>query len=563
MDFDQFVRKYLAGTLSDAELEQFRELLQRVPEYRVELRQILELRSLMHDDALRLVPPEDFSERVRLSVGSMFTTSGTSALMRYDALRLNPPKDLSEQVRSRVGARFQGVALSDEPDMPEDDERKKRRGFVLPVFRIGAGALATATVAVVLAIAPGLFESTSPSASEGRSPIVAGAGDVSSRPNDAPLDRSTRTGTSALADMGMVGDALRSGTLVDTPAENAPVMRGTAVTRTAAASSDDSHTRSVAAHADQVRSSVSSDAPATVQSHTPALAQQSDAAVERTDNAATSRDEFPSSVLFTTPEDPFKSSIVSSDGAQSAFDAPASLADLLKQNTATQSVRYNPQLDSIPASADQLPASAVSYASAQAVLPEWRRLAFGFTVGSGLVDAAEADIQLQNSYSLYFSVSLSSNDRIGIEGGEVSSQRSRSSRFASLSAKQVALAKESQGSDPEGIEADSPAPNYSTVPTFTTGSDVRQPQLELQPYGAIFYDRRIKLDDSWDVCGRLTFGGTDGALVSSARAYAAFNPTREIAVMLGVGGSTLYKLDSKESWGNVSYGVHCGLEVGL
>ena len=72
MEFEQLLRKYLAASISDAELQRFRDLLERSPEYRLELRQVLELRSLIQDDALGLAPPENLSEHVQLAVGELF-----------------------------------------------------------------------------------------------------------------------------------------------------------------------------------------------------------------------------------------------------------------------------------------------------------------------------------------------------------------------------------------------------------------------------------------------------------------------------------------------------------
>ncbi|MEO5928658.1 MAG: hypothetical protein ABIR47_01885, partial [Candidatus Kapaibacterium sp.] len=72
MEFEQLLRKYLDGSMSEGELDTFRALLDRVPEYKMELRQTLEIRSLLHDDALNLKAPADLSEHIRIAVGSSF-----------------------------------------------------------------------------------------------------------------------------------------------------------------------------------------------------------------------------------------------------------------------------------------------------------------------------------------------------------------------------------------------------------------------------------------------------------------------------------------------------------
>src|SRR5687767_11843749 len=120
MDFDQLVRKYLSGSLTDAELYEFRDLLQRIPEYRVELKQILELRSLIHDDTLKLNPPEELSTAVRAAVGSRFAETGAESMFQRDAMSLTPPPDLSNAVRMAVAAKFAGDAI-------EEPEKKKRK----------------------------------------------------------------------------------------------------------------------------------------------------------------------------------------------------------------------------------------------------------------------------------------------------------------------------------------------------------------------------------------------------------------------------------------------------
>ena len=70
MEFEQLLRKYFDGAMTEAELERFQTLLENVPEYRTELRQSLEVRSLLHDDALNLKPPTDLSEHIRIAVGA-------------------------------------------------------------------------------------------------------------------------------------------------------------------------------------------------------------------------------------------------------------------------------------------------------------------------------------------------------------------------------------------------------------------------------------------------------------------------------------------------------------
>jgi hypothetical protein len=118
MEFEHLLRKYLAASISDAELQRFRDLLERSPEYRLELRQVLELRSLIQDDALGLAPPENLSEHIQLTVGELFAAE-------------NPVRKKREEER--------------------------RRAVVFP-FRIAAGVMATTFVALMVAIGPSMID---------------------------------------------------------------------------------------------------------------------------------------------------------------------------------------------------------------------------------------------------------------------------------------------------------------------------------------------------------------------------------------------------------------------
>lgn len=153
MEFDLLVRKYLYGTLSSSELERLRDLLERVPEYRTELRQILELRSIIHDDVLRLIPPRELSDSTRESVGARF--AGLESILQRDASMIATPGELAHETRLTVGQLFAASAEhADEPMVAmQEQEETKRRAMILP-YRIMGRTLLAASLAIAVALAP-------------------------------------------------------------------------------------------------------------------------------------------------------------------------------------------------------------------------------------------------------------------------------------------------------------------------------------------------------------------------------------------------------------------------
>lgn len=543
MDFDQYVRKYLAGTLSDAELEAFRDLLERVPEYRVELRQILELRSLMQDDALRLVPPRELSERVRVNVGAMFTSADTSALMRYDALRLSPPSGLSDQVRSQVADMFARSASAPAPPRPV--ARRRRRALPLPLLRIGSGALVMGAVAVLLMFAPTplLQDAFWFDAQRAGGPVLGASAGADHRTEDAAV-APVEPATIPSAPRGLADS---STTLDVTPIEDTLRRAPEAVSTRAGGD----RAARIAAHRAADRSS---EAQRDVVDPLQRAEQLADAGAAAAPDARAEQPAEQAAEQAAVAQAERFSRLFDADGTQPAI-LDMQMADLLQPRNLPE-VRYNPAPDTaVGQVAAELPASpGVALEGSDEQLRQWRLLAAGVMFGSGLVDAAQTELQRQESYALYLSFSLSGNDRIGIEAGGVSSQQSGSAAATGV------FAKSSAGAP----TAPDPAPAASVPSGGSTQSpNAGAPHLAQQEYGAVFYDRRLNLSDRWDLCGRIAFGGTDGHLLSSARAYAVYNQSRELAMTFGVSGSTLFDLGSRSSKGNSSYNAYLGLEVGL
>jgi hypothetical protein len=221
-----------------------------------------------------------------------------------------------------------------------------------------------------------------------------------------------------------------------------------------------------------------------------------------------------------------------------------------------------------------------------------RKLTIGVTLGSGQVtETQKPTALLQNSY--YLSFSVSGSDRIGVEmGASAFQQENRSSDGFNL--------KRSQGEDPNhdllfgmiiptGGNGGAEESMHGNTSSFLTKKTLGSPEAEqkttvqtpprnpLLPdtviserfekqitYGAVFYDRRVNLNRSWDVCGRVMVGGANNALMGNVRAYAGFTPGRKnITLTMGVGGAALYNFTSKGPKVSANYGVYYGIETGF
>lgn len=446
MDFDQLLRKYLTGSISDMELEQLQGLLERVPEYKTELRQILELRSLIHDDALSLMPPEDLADRTRYSVAQRF-----AALVPSDTL-------------AAYGA--------------ETTDRSRRRRFIAP-FRITAGVMVAASLATMVALTPTLLRSpeSSSTATVSNGPTVAAA---------EPITPGSRTIASPIAE---------------------PPAR---------------HRISGSSRALSGRADVRHTVPAIP---VPLVA------TEMASNDETVRQ-------MTTEVEP------SMDFRQQPTVAPV--------HTAPSPIV--PQQDNLYSDLASL-GGVTMIDSDEPTAGELRKFTFGVTLGSGNVSAlASPTVLMQNSY--YFSFNLTGKDRIGLEMG------------ASTFHHPVAAA--SSAADPFAKpNAGSPADNDRTVsgsfdnPSSSAVHHTADSPEQQVTYGAVFYDRRYyTVSRSVDLCGRVAFGGADNAVLSSVRAYAAYSPSKNITLTMGVGGSALFNVGSRGEK-SLNYGIYYGIETGF
>lgn len=530
MEFDLLVRKYLRGTLSPSELERLRDLLERVPEYRTELRQILELRSIIHDDALRLIPPRELSDRTRERVGAQFV--GIESLLRDDASRLATPGDLSDSTRMAVGQLFAASApgvspgalpgASGQSSAPDDEESKKRRAVILP-YRIAGRMMLAASIAITVALAPSLLgPSADGDASRNAERLAAGSGATESLSGAASTEAPAR---------GSVNSAAAT-------VETMPGVGGITPLAAASASTTSSATASRTLSLDRVTNAAASAAPTTARDGDAATAPAADLA------AATTVESSDAGALASEVPIDFESVHVDPDNP---------LTRVIRGSLALGGSRtYNPAIDSsMLERAEPFAALALGTIAIPGIAPDGRRLSVGVTLGSGNVMDADAPAALmQNSY--YFSFSVSGTDRIGVEmGGStflqetlVPEKRTGSGGFA----------KEGAG-DTSGATTLLPG----NAPRAMVAQRVKQDIT----YGGVFYDRRIELERAWDVCGRVTFGAADGALVAGLRAYTAFSPTKNVTLTLGIGGSTLVDLKGRRDDGSTNYGLYYGIETGF
>ena len=112
-----------------------------------------------------------------------------------------------------------------------------------------------------------------------------------------------------------------------------------------------------------------------------------------------------------------------------------------------------------------------------------------------------------------------------------------------------------------GAEMD---PRFSYGSGVTVSYEERQYDTETTMlYGLVFYDHTVvPINNRLAVNGRVGIGGTDGALVANARAYASISTHENISWTVGVGASALHELSGKGEL-KAGYGLNAGLEFGF
>lgn len=187
--------------------------------------------------------------------------------------------------------------------------------------------------------------------------------------------------------------------------------------------------------------------------------------------------------------------------------------------------------------------------------PGNRLFAVGVTLGSGNIDKVSTPNPLmQNTY--YFAFSINKETRVGVEMGASTFYQPTTSNGGS-----DGFAKESVG-DP-GLGGKGPTGPRLTTPIPTDTSSAEQDPEHSVTYGAVFYDRRFPVSRSMDICGRVTVGAADNALLGNLRAYLAYSPSNNVTLTAGIGGAGLYNITDTHGANSVNYGVYYGIEAGF
>lgn len=494
MDFDHLLREYLSGTLSDRELEEFRSLLESVPEYKTELRQTLEIRSLIQDDAMHLVPPPDLSEHIRIAVGSSFAA---------DALM-------------------------------EREQTEKRRTLIPYAFRISAGAFVMACLLFGVA----------------RTPTLPG--------DRQPGDRQPAAVATTVAPQTPEGEDIAAlapeATAPEAPARQTPERSGRRSDRIAAPAEASQDIFWDLGHEVPYRAVSASD--------------------DEEDGGSIAQT-FP--VGSDNLRSPFSSEVLSHDPAEILYRnlSASAYRPMIHDSTTTSSASSVASFESQPGDIFTMEAQ------------PGRVLAFGVTIGSGQVSETESPTALLQK-SCYMSFNVSQNDRIGVEMGASSfQQNARNPNGIGGKMGVASFSSDDPGAltytDPNALGQGGLFYGKQTAGMPSETIDGGQTKLTVRPstqvapppsrtderfeqqisYGGVFYDRRFEVSKVWDLCGRVTVGGADNAIMGNVRAYAAFSPSKNVTLTMGIGGSGLRNFSAKGSNFSANYGIYYGIETGF
>lgn len=533
---DKYLHKYLEGTITEPEMQEFRDLLESEPHLQTEMKQILDLRSLVHDDLLEL----------------------------------NPPNFLSEGVREMVGERFAALA--------EEEEKERKR----PLFfteRI-AGSFVTAMVALVLvALGPSL--------------IAPSGSDTPSAAELALLERPAVTANAA----GEIGPENRRGNIptgvraADAPAQRAPVRYQAATPANGANSEAGNY-----GLAEGTQPNVSVPAPVIG----PFEEQEMTAQVPSPDesgNAGANMPQLPprSDLLFTAEAanggnfsvDPGRSVSAASNRtpAMNGREIP-------EQSGAIASV-LPPSYGAERSASSATPRIAFGFTVGAGGLTN-SPSSVALTQGAGyaavsLSESNRIGIEAGGSKFRYVHTTYSqevlplgkSNANAGDAWGAASGGATVAGVYQvygnggggqSGSGSTVPQSRP-RTQDPTQITEKEEGPAFfggrpSPIPQSSTSANtiIRSHTYESDTsmgYGMLFYDRRVvSLNDELNIRSRVGVGGTDGGLIFDIRAYAAFATNENVAITLGVGGSALREL-SHEGKLSANYGVQVGAELGF
>jgi len=467
MEFERLLRRYFDGSLSEPEVRRFQELLDRVPDYAHEFRQLLEVRSVLHDDALRLSPPPALAEPLHAVLERRF------AALAPQADAAVPPV--------AVGAAAVPV------------RQVRRRSFVRGVM----GTLTAFMLAIGVALTPEI-RMQFPLAATGVSPAVQGEGmeTANTNPAIASIERSVRNARRGASARSAVVRQVSNG--VNANSTHAPVVPETPI----------EDPRLVNGIADRMPT------------ETPADAEES----------------------LTLPR--LGGRLLSSDFAPNSQNLSTAFGGNVNLNLPTPP----------PATTGE---------------ERPRTFNFGVVVASGQVaESPKPTAFMQNAYYLAFG--LSPHDRLGVEAGF------SNFRFDTRTAAPVTPTTSAKQADPKGLARRTAGGDFASNDGSNERSQapisgahivelVTQRVEQTVNYGAVFYDRRVRLNKTWDVCGRVTVGAADQSLVGNVRAYVAYTPSKggSFTITAGVGASGLYNMIARDRTVSGNVGLTYGIETGF
>lgn len=539
---DKYLHKYLEGTITEPEMQEFRDLLDSEPHLQTEMKQILDLRSLVHDDLLEL----------------------------------NPPQFLSEGVREMVGERFAALA--------EEEEGKKRKRPLFFTERIGSSFVTAMVAMVLVALAPSLIApsgSDAPSADELAllEPPVPRANpteemQTQSRTEDTPTllraaerpaQRATPRNRAAApanttdreADSEGLADGPASGPDRSVPA--APVLPSEEQNMMVHTPSPEHGVRHRADMpqlppradllftAEAANSNFSIDPGRTVSAASnrslamngQAIPEQSDAIASVLPPPSHSAENSASSSSSSKPRIAFGFTV----GAGGLTNSPSSVALTQGAGYAAVSLSESNRIG-IEAGGSKFRYTHTSYSQEIAPLGKSSANA-GDAWGASSGGATVAGV-----YQVYGSGGSGQSG----SGSTLPQSRPRTQDPTQISEKEEGPA--FFGGRPSPVPQSSASPN-TIILSHTYESDTSM------GYGMLFYDRRVvSVNDELNIRSRVGLGGTDGGLIFDLRAYAAFATNNNVAITLGVGGSALREL-SQEGKLSANYGVQVGAELGF
>lgn len=548
---DKYLSQYLDGSISEEEILEFRDLLESEPQLQTELRQVLDMRSLIHDDLLELTPPES----------------------------------LAENVREQVEARFALLA-------EEEEEEKKPLFFLTERF---AGSLVTAMIALlVIALAPGLLHSPVGEGPDGSiagflTPVVSGNSQTLS-PQESPAIEHSALPTST---------SQRSPNTTNIVLVNTPTFDAVDAFADVAVSMPNDIAATIKTVSNEVIQSNVVEISGALSNERSNMFAVIPTDKDNTEDVQLTPESFRRDVLVGA----FSSSDVRTNAA--LFDKSTELVAKDEQNRQqiaatierhrTSGVRVGEESSSprlsfgFTVGAGGLTRSSSAVAVTQRAgyatynLNDDSRIgveAGGSTFRYTHTSFTQTEVPIEafgkaNSFGIYESIhgnnvanstafAINGLGGIGNSGTNTSGNGNGQNTGGSSGggSNVIDLNKNNEGQ----LLSGGLQPGSTAQPRQNVRGIVKAHSYESDTamgYGMVFYDHKVvALSDLMKIHGRVGVGGTDGGLIFDVRAYAAFATHENVAITVGVGGSALREFES-ETPVSANYGVQVGAELGF